>query len=208
MGQAAELVSIGGCIVNQNLLSSGGSSGTSTPLSAGAIIVTGPNGPPPVTLMAETTQPGFYIDMLPAGFLTMSGGSFMFQAAAGTQVGAFTTSVNFPTPLLQWTNQAASATVTRSAGLPITWTGGSAGTYVIIRGTSTNSSVAGFFTCLASVSAGQFTVPSYVLGTLPAGTNGGLTVANYTVPQSFMATGLDYGFAQGIESDTILATYN
>jgi uncharacterized protein (TIGR03437 family) len=208
-GAGSGLVSIGGCFVNENLVSTGGSAGTSTPLSAGTIVVTGPNGPPPVTLMAEgSANPGYYFDMLPAGFLTMSGGSFMFQAAAGTQVGAFTTSVNFPTPLLQWTNQAAAATVTRSAGLPITWTGGSAGTYVIISGTSSNSSVTGFFTCLAPVAAGQFTVPSYVLGTLPASTTGNLSVSNETVPQSFTATGLDYGFAIGYESTSINATYN
>ncbi len=207
-GSGSGIVSIGGCIVNENVVSSGGSTSTSTGLNAGTIMVTGPNAAP-VTLMAEgSALPGFYYDLLPSGFLTTSGGSFMFNATAGTQVGAFTTSVNFPTPLLQWTNQAASATVTRSAGLSITWTGGSAGTYVIISGTSFNASASGFFTCLAPVAAQQFTVPSYVLGTLPASTNGSLNVANETVPQSFTATGLDYAFAIGYVSYDISATYN
>jgi uncharacterized protein (TIGR03437 family) len=213
-GTGSGIVSIGGCFVLESSASStGGSTGTSTttPLNAGTITVTGPNAAP-VTLMTEGANlPGYYFDMLPAGFLTTSGGSFQFQATAGTvapAVGAFTTSVNFPTPLLQWTNQAAAATVTRSAGLLITWTGGSAGTYVIISGTSSSTSASGFFTCLAPVAAGQFTVPSYVLGTLPASTIGSLGVANETVPQSFTATGLDYGFAIGYVSYDISATYN
>jgi uncharacterized protein (TIGR03437 family) len=207
-GTGSGIVSIGGCIVAESLVSIGGSIGTTTSLNAGTITVTGPNAAPVTLMSVGTGLPGSYFDMLPTGFLTMSGGSFQFQGTAGTQVGAFTASVNFPTPLLQWTNQAASATVTRSAGLPITWTGGSAGTYVIISGTSFNTSASGFFTCLAPVAAGQFTVPSYVLGTLPASTNGSLSVANETVPQSFTATGLDYGFAIGYESTYINATYN
>lgn len=208
-GSGGSVVSLGGCIVNESLGSSSGTS-SSTGLSAGTITVTGPNAGPS-TLMAEgSTLPGYYFGILPAGFLTTSGGTFQFSATAGTQVGAFTTQVVFPTPLLQWTNQAASATVTRSAGLPITWTGGSPGTYVSITGTSSNASVTGFFTCIAPVAAGQFTVPSYVLATLPASTSGAgsLNVGNTTVPQSFVATGLDYAYAVGEVSYDITATYN
>ena len=125
-------------VLSTRVLGSSSGTSSSTGLSAGTIMVTGPNAGPS-TLMAEgSTLPGYYFGILPAGFLTTSGGTFLFSATAGTQVGAFTTQVVFPTPLLQWTNQAASATVTRSAGLPITWTGGSPGTYVSITGTSSN----------------------------------------------------------------------
>jgi hypothetical protein len=173
-------------------------------------MVTGPNAGPSTLTAEGSSFPGYYFDQLPAGFLTTSGGSFMFQATAGTQVGGFTTSVNFPTPLLQWTNQAADATITRSAGVTVTWTGGSSGTYVTISGTSSNASVSGYFVCIAPVGAGQFTVPAYVLLTLPAssGNPGSLFVENSTVPQSFVATGLDYAYAIGEVAYDINATYN
>jgi len=210
-GSGSGIVSIGGCIVTQTVVVSGGSTTTSTGLNAGTIMVTGPNAGPSTLTAEGASFPGYYFDQLPSGFLTTSGGSFQFSATAGTQVGAFMTSVNFPTPLLQWTNQAADATVTRSAGLTVTWTGGSPGTYVEISGTSSNSSVSGYFVCLAPVAAQQFTVPSYVLLTLPATTgsnNGSLFVENSTVPQSFVATGLDYGYSVGIVAYDINATYN
>ena len=214
-GSGGGTVSIGGCIVTENGGSIGGS-GSSTPLNAGTITVKSPNaGFSPVNLTSSSFSPGFYASIdamgnstLTTGFLTQSGGIFPFTATAGTDVGAFSTSVNFPTPLLQWTNQAASATVTRSAGLPITWTGGSPGSYVTISGSSSSASVSSYFVCLAPVAAGQFTVPPYVLATLPASTNGSLSVQNNTAPQSFTATGLDYGFAIGLTSYDINAAYN
>jgi len=210
------IVDIGGCIVTESVASTGGSTGTATGLNAGTITVGSPNaGFAPVTLTSESAfLPGFYASVdsmgnstLPTGFLTQSGGIFPFTATAGTQVGAFNTSVNFPTPLLAWTNQAAAATVVRSQGLPITWTGGSAGTYVTISGSSSSGSVSGFFSCLAPVAAGQFTVPAYVLATLPASTSGSLSVGNETVPTSFTATGLNFGYAIGIVDYGITAAY-
>jgi hypothetical protein len=220
-------LSIGGCIVVQSGLTSTGtvptSTVTTTGLNAGTITVTGPAGTATLVSLASI-DPGFpgtagiYATLnaagtstLPAGFIPTSGGTFQFQGTGGTiapSVGPFTTQVVFSTPLLQWTNQAQDATVTRSAGLPITWTGGSDGTYVVISGTSiaTALSAYGFFTCLAPVAAHQFTVPSYVLGALPAGT-GSLIVENESVPQTFTATGIDFGYAIGLLSYEINATY-
>jgi uncharacterized protein (TIGR03437 family) len=205
-GTTAGSVSVGGCIAGENLAGYSNIA-SATGLSAGTITVTGPTAPA-ATLMPEgSILPGYYVAMLSAGFLTTSGGTFQFQATAGTQVGAFMTQVVFPTPLLQWTNQAAAATVTRSAGLPITWTGGSPGTYVSISGGSSSGSISGSFQCLAPVAAGSFTVPSYVLAALPASTNGTVGVGNETVPQSFTATGLDYSYAVGSVGYTVNATY-
>ena len=220
-------LSLGGCIVVQSGLTSTGtvptSTVTTTGLNAGTITVTGPAGMATLVPLS-TIDPGFagtagiYATLdksgnstLPAGFIPTSGGTFQFQGTGGTiapSVGPFTTQVVFSTPLLTWTNQAQDATVTRSAGLPITWAGGSDGTYVVISGSSiaTALSAYGFFTCLAPVAAHQFTVPSYVLGALPAGT-GSLIVENETVPQTFTATGIDFGYAIGLLSYEINATY-
>lgn len=211
-GASSGLVSIGGCYVYENLGTSTTTTTTTvstTALSAGTITVSSPNaGVAPVTLQSEgSLVPGFYGQQLPSGFLTQAGGAFPFTATAGTQVGAFNTTINFPTPLLNWTNQTADATVARSKGLTVTWSGGSPGTYVIISGSSSAAGVAGFFSCLAPVAAQTFTVPSYVLATLPASTTGSLEVGNETVPQAFTATGLNYGYAIGAVDYAIDAVY-
>jgi len=57
------------------------------------------------------------------------------------------------------------------------------------------------------VTAGTFTVPESVLLALPAGA-GSLAVSNNTIPQSFTATGLDFGFSIGYASASVSATYN
>lgn len=208
-------VSIGGCIVSEQLSGTASLFKTS-PLSAGMITVTSPNpGFQPVPLVAlGTFDPGFYATIdtssgtstLPAGFLTDAGGTFTFNATAGSQVGSFTTQINFPNPLLNWTNQSAAATVVRANGQLVTWTGGAAGTYVIISGTSSNGNASASFTCLSPVAPGSFTVPSYVLLTLPNG-SGTLGVGNETIPTSFTATGLDYAAAIGYVSYSVNSTY-
>jgi hypothetical protein len=68
---------------------------------------------------------------------------------------------------------------------------------VFITGTSSSGLASGNFVCFAPVAAGTFTVPPYVLATLPASTSGGLEVANETASQTFTATGLDYSYAIG-----------
>jgi hypothetical protein len=57
------------------------------------------------------------------------------------------------------------------------------------------------------VSAGSFTVPSYVLAALPAGM-GSVTVENETNFSSFTATGLNNGFAAGFVAVEVNSTYN
>ena len=83
------------------------------------------------------------------------------------------------------------------------------GTFVGIAGTSTSLSPAAFgsFTCFAPTSAGQFTIPNYVLAAMPAG-SGGLTVANYTNYEMFTgAFGLDYGLSYGYLTYSIDTVY-
>jgi fibronectin-binding autotransporter adhesin len=219
-GTGSGSVSIGGCIVEQSF-GSGGGTGTSTGLNAGTITVSNPSGTTETLMSEGSLLPGFYTADLPAGYIPTSGGTFTFTgsggSAAGSEkpdaasagvVGPFTAQVTFPNPLLTWTNQSAAATITRSAGVTVTWTGGSAGTYVIIGGSSSSGSASGDFTCIAPVAAGTFTVPSYVTAALPASTTGSLAVENETVPQAFTATGLDHGTAIGYVAYDITAAYN
>jgi hypothetical protein len=96
---------------------------------------------------------------------------------------------------LTWTNQSVAATIDRTKGLLVTWTGGNPGTYVFVTGTSTSTGLQllGGYTCLVPIEDGQFTVPSYILSGLPAGT-GGAVLQNY-VYGSLSASGIDIGVA-------------
>ena len=112
-------------------------------------------------------------------------------------MGAFSANLNFSTPVV-WSNMSSITSVNRAQGVTVTWTGGAANTFVNIAGGSSSSS-AGLtvsFTCVAPVAAGTFTVPSYILLALPAG-SGNLGVAGETAIQTFAATGLDYGYLFG-----------
>jgi uncharacterized protein (TIGR03437 family) len=213
-------VSYPGCIVYEAASSTSGSF-TTTGLNAGTITVSGPSGSDTLTNFASLSNMPYYVGVyesadstgnstLPAGFIPPTGGTFTFTGSGGTtspSVGPFSVQIVFPNPLLQWTNQAAAATVTRSAGQLITWTSGSPGTYVSMSGFASSASISGNFTCVAPVADLQFTIPSYVLAALPASTTGSLSVGNSTVPQAFSATGINNGTAIGGVSYTISATY-
>jgi len=199
--------SIGSCFVSEVVSSSGGGTSTSTGLDAGSSIgLTGPAGS--YTLAASTFAKGIYEAQLPASAITSTGGAFTFTGTGGADVGSFTATVNLPNPILTWTNQSAAATITRTQGVTVNWTGGAPGSYVIISGSSLDlsSSASGSFVCLAPQSALTFTVPSYVTLTLPAGT-GSLDVENGTSFGTFKASQLDYGTTFGFTGVDISSTY-
>jgi len=210
-GTASGTVSVGGCIVNQ-ALSAAAASVKTTGLNAGSITVTNPSGMQAGLTSSSFLPAGFYEAQLIAGFIPTTGGTFSFTGTQGSDVGSFSTSVTLSTPLLSWTNQNAAATITRSAGLPVTWTGGPANTIVSISGSSVANSVANLglyasFTCLVPTSAGQFTVPSYILSALPPGT-GSVTVSNQNNYTPFAAQGISLGIATGIVSFQANSTFN
>ena len=204
-GAASGSVSIGSCIVTEVYSATGGSTVTSTGLDAGTVSLTAPDGSN-YTLTTIPILPGFYSAMLSASAIPSSGGTGTFSWTGGTGVGASSATVTLPNPLLSWTNQAAGATVTRSQGVPVTWTGGAPGTLVYISGSSSSNSANGSFVCYAPQSALQFTVPSYVLDTLPAG-KGTLAVENITQYKSFTAPSINYGTAFGFTGILINNTY-
>jgi len=199
------LSSIGGCILTQTV--SGGATSTTTALNPGTITVSGPGGSL-TTLTSIPQLAGFYATTLPS--IPSTGGAYVFNGTAGSganAVGAFTVTVNFPNPLIVWTNQNAAATVNRTQGLTVTWTGGTPGSYVFISGSSTSGTASGSFSCYAPQSAGTFTVPSYILIGLPSGT-GNTSVQNSTNLQTFSASGLDFGAAFGSVGFSVNSTYN
>ena len=132
-------------------------------------------------------------------------GNYTADNGSGSQaVGAFKAAITLPPPL-NWTNQASLTAVDRTQGLTVTWSGGLADKeFVMIVGLSANQATAGFL-CTERVSAGQFTVPAWVLSSIPAsGTvqvggqsepSGllGVGTAPFTSVGRFTATGLNFG---------------
>jgi uncharacterized protein (TIGR03437 family) len=202
--------SIGSCIVTAPMVLAAGFIPPFTGLDAGTITVNGPGGTQTLSAALATT---FYEASLPTGYIPSPGGSFTFNGTGGTTIGKFNTTLNFPSPLT-WTNMSSISAISRPVGVSVKWTGGSAGSSVVIGGGSTaivgGQQVTVGFTCSAPASAGQFAVPSYVLLALPAGPagSGTLMVENLTNPQTFTAAGLDLGYQYAGSSVSINATYN
>jgi uncharacterized protein (TIGR03437 family) len=203
--------SLGSCAVTQTVLANV-STTTTTALNTGTITISGPNGSATLTpenIGIGSSAVGLSFAQLASGFIPSSGGAFTFSAPAGTNVGSFSVTLNFPNPLLSWTNTAADASISRASGVTVNWNGGAPGTYVTIGGSSSSATagISASFSCTAPVSAGTFTVPNAILLTLPAGT-GTLSVGNSTNFQSFTATGVDFATAFGATNQSISATYN
>ena len=203
--------SLGSCVVTQNVSSV---LGLYAPvgLNAGTVTVQGPVGGVQ-TLTSVPSAPGAYVaESLPTGFVPAAGGTFTFTATGASGaggVGSFTQGLSAPAPLA-WTNAGSAGTVTRSQGVTVDWTGGGNG-FVEISGGSIATSASGTFdasfTCNAAASAGTFTVPPSVLLALPVG-SGSLSVGNYTLPQNFSVSGLDFAVAIASATTSIAAAYN
>jgi hypothetical protein len=123
------------------------------------------------------------------------------NGAGGTGVGPFKLSLKLAAALT-WTNQSIADTVIdRSKPLTLTWAGGDPGASVQISistasvnlaaATATGASVS----CAAPVSAGQFTVPPYVLLSLiPGASSNGLSLAVFDY-EPIALPGFDYATA-------------
>jgi len=142
--------------------------------------------------------PGNYLDP----------GSYSISGPGGPDIGAFTGTFRVPTELV-WTNRATLETVTRGAGVTVTWTGGEPTTLVTIQGQSfvtQGARVIGvFFQCWARNTDGQMAIPPTVLLALPPSATstpapgltltqrGSLALATVGKGARIEATGLDYG---------------
>jgi len=172
-----------------------------TLLDAGSIMLTGPAG----LAVALAPQLGAYSANLAAGAIPSTGGPFTFAGSGGADVGPFTSTVTFSNPIFNWTNQSTAASVDRTQGFTVTWTGGNPGTFVFIGGSLTASGLTAAYGCRAPVEAGQFTVPSYILLGMPAGS--GSTMVNHQVDLTFSATGLDTTALTGEIEFSVPTTY-
>ena len=147
-------------------------------------------------------------------------GDYTVDNGTGSQaVGPFKATITLP-PMLTWTNQAGLASIDRTQDLTVTWSGGIPDKeFALIVGLSTNGQTTAGFLCAEKVSAGQFTVPAWVLSNLPATatfSNQGQTVpagligvgsASFTSVGRFTGTGLDFGVVTYEQATASLASY-
>jgi uncharacterized protein (TIGR03437 family) len=160
-------------------------------LDTGAIQLDGPAG-----MLDVPSQGGGYNESpLPSGSLTKFPGTYTFTGSAGKDVGSFQVAIDVQTPFTL-TNQGALASIIRSQGATVTWSGGFANGDVMVNGVGIGSVN---FYCNAPSNAGQLTIPPSILLALPPA-GGKLIVMNSTAPQSFTATGVDLGLATGVVS--------
>ena len=166
----------------------------------------------PATLTRRDTAPRFYGALLgqqatapgvPPLFFTFPG-VFDFLIPGGSEVQRAQARFETGQPV-RWTNQTQVASVDRAAGLTLTWTGGDAAQDVALLAVLSSdhaANSAGLALCLAPADAGSFSIPPYILTTLPAtsGTAGRIPAwvfvasARVRTPARFSAPGLDAGF--------------
>ncbi len=136
------------------------------------------------------------------GALFLAPGTHTFSAPGGSDVGAFSVSETVP-DLFDWTNSN-DKTISRSQPHTVFWTGGDPRDIVLIQGSSTAETAVGTqvtatFVCFAEVSDVSFTIPAYVLQSLPASASifgipfGTLSVGSQSLGKRFTAPGLDFG---------------
>lgn len=139
--------------------------------------------------------------------------SYPVTGTGGANVAPFSVSDLTADVNLQFTNVSEYSAVPRVNGLTLHWTGGNPALQngeVTIGAYSSNSSFTNYayLQCTAPLAAGQFSIPGWVLSTLPAsGTYGGsgvtlplgfVSIGQYNKPTVFSAQGLDRGIITDI----------
>ena len=167
-----------------------------------AITISGPNG------SQQLLAPGYDLQLgggsgANAQPLFLSAGAYTVSAPGGTEsisaanVGPFSQNFTIPQPLL-WVDQGNISTVDRPAGLDVTWAAGDPNGTVQIAGSvqTTNGGLVTFL-CNAVTSNKHFTIPAFVLLSLPPSSG----ISTDTLRLS--ATSTTVFTASGISSGTI-----
>ena len=160
---------------------------------------------PPVFYSALFADSANLTGVLSSFFTAGTVTSLSSPGGTGVDVGPFQAAVT-PSASFNWTNQAAISSVTRSAGLTVTWSNVPAGApFVSIIGYNVDQAhkASGGFQCIADPAAGTFTVPPIAMGNVPPTPANGpanLGFLKVGVPllgsaAAFSAAGLDQGVA-------------
>ncbi len=176
-------------------------------LDAGAAItVQGPSGT--ATIPAEYSGWGDYFLWITNGAqFYWSKLAYTVSSPGGARVGQFSAADITQAPAANFSGIRAGQALSLSSDLTVNWTGGDPnlqnGRVTIVAVSETNDNLTGAFMCTAPVSAQSFTIPKWVLSTLPPTGTGYIGIAPYPTgyiwigqlnsPVTFQAKGLDKG---------------
>jgi hypothetical protein len=101
------------------------------------------------------------------------------NGGGGVDVGPFKVGLTMPDPPFSFDNIDQLGTITRSQGVTVKWSGGDPNGFVNIIGTTNglfgttpgSASIVANFNCSERISAGQFTVPTWVTASMPVPPN-------------------------------------
>ncbi len=135
-------------------------------------------------------------------------GTYTVTATGGHDVSAFSVTLNVDASVL-WTNKSAINTIDRSQPLTVTWSGGPEGGSVVLGG-YVDSNTMGLvgFVCIEDASAGSFTIPSFMLSTLPAAATGaGMFISPHPLSRQVTIPGVDFAYFMDGSSDAKSLVY-
>lgn len=195
-------------------------------LDAGSTLTVSGANVPTVTLTENST--GNYSAALGSSPIALPGfpssdylepGTFTFAGNGGADVGAFSASIQVPSPIT-WSSPQISGSapsVSKGSDLTVNWTDSNASDYVLISlnsaaniggATATYNSAA--ITCLLPASMGSYTIPSWLLQALPDSSTvsllnglltsptGAVVVGAFNIDNKVSIPGLDEAFANSL----------
>jgi len=153
--------------------------------------ITGPNGNTQVT---GGKSGGVGATISDTGAFLVAG-SYTIKGNGGADIGPFNATTNFP-QLPKLTSPTDNASVTRSNGMTVTWTGGEPNgrVQIVVSSAFDSSFTAGRQAfCQTQAKAGTFTIPGYIMTALPAGNFGGIVLQPAPASVPFTAPGIALG---------------
>jgi hypothetical protein len=165
----------------------------------------------PSTASLPQTSPGwgyYYSMFATSAQFFWSGLEYAVSGTGGTKVGPFSVNDTTSIPSAYLSGIVADQTLPLSSDLTVSWTGGDPNLQngqITIAGYSLNDTgtQSGGFMCTAPRSSQSFTIPKWVLSTMPptgsayigieAFPQGGIWIGQFNTPVTFQATGLDKG---------------
>jgi len=128
-------------------------------------------------------------------------GTYSITSAGGRDLNAFSVTMNVAGNVV-WTNKAAISSVDRSQPLTVTWSVTTSPRYVIVGGYSfSDTSGSGGFVCTEDASVGSFTIPSFILSLLPAGT-GEMFISPHPLSHQVTIPGVDLAYFMDGSNDS------
>ncbi len=132
-------------------------------------------------------------------------GTYSIASAGGHDLKAFSVTLNVGGNIV-WTNKAAINSVDRSQPLTVIWSGTATPGYVVVGGYAFLDSAVGIFVCTEDASVGSFTIPSFILSVLPAGT-GGMFISPHPLSHQVTIPGVDLAYFMDGSNDSKSVAY-